>query len=323
MPKSGTPKETRRFGIGEWFARPFHRLTPRERQQLAEIALSRSHVSCPPRVTCQTFAPQAVPGGKTVCTKAGGVCSLREYTRIDDGKSVGVSLAGNLRVTCPYRFAENGTVFEWIGREVLGTSAPLVVRELEFLEAAQEGSADAKEVGQIDNVLIHPTRFPLHWCALEIQAVYFSGRSMAEELRRLKTDTSRIPFPSEVRRPDYRSSGPKRLMPQLQIKVPSLRRWGRKMAVVIDEEFFGALGKMDDVSDISNCDIAWFVVRFEEAADGSFALRPAFRRFTTLERAVEGLTGGTPVTLSRFETAIAGKVARLYPDQAASLGLVR
>ena len=86
-------------------------------------------------------------------------------------------------------------------------------------------------------------------------------------------------------------------MPQLQIKAPSLRRWGKKMAVVVDEDFFAALGAMDDVSDISNADIAWFVVRFDEAESG-FILSWAFHRFTALERAVEGLTGGHPVSLA-------------------------
>ena len=37
------------------------------------------------------------------------------------------------------------------------------------------------------------------------------------------------------------------------------------MAVLVDRSFFNALGKMDDVKDISNCDIAWFVIRYEES----------------------------------------------------------
>ena len=82
-----------------------------------------------------------------------------------------------------------------------------------------------------------------------------------------------IPFPTQVRRPDYRSSGPKRLMPQLQIKVPSLRRWGKKMAVLVDQSFYEALGRMDDVGHVSNCDIAWFIVRYDEIA-GGFRLVP-------------------------------------------------
>src|SRR5204863_1798236 len=116
--------------------------------------------------------------------------------------------------------------------------------------------------GRIDNVLVHTTRDPMHWCALEIQAVYFSGAAMGREFKLVQTFTGEgLPFPAANRRPDYRSSGPKRLMPQLQTKVPSLRRWGKKMAVVVDEAFFRALGPMDHVPDISNCDIAWFIAK--------------------------------------------------------------
>ena len=43
----------------------------------------------------------------------------------------------------------------------------------------------------------------------------------------------RLPFPIG-QRPDYRSSAPK-IMPR-QIKVPALRRWGKKM--VVADHFF-------------------------------------------------------------------------------------
>ena len=90
------------------------------------------------------------------------------------------------------------------------------------------------------------------------------------------------------------------------------------MAVVVDEDFFAALGTMDNVSDISNCDIAWFVVKFDEI-DTGFVLNRAFHRFTTLERAVEGLTGGHPVSLGRFEDRLHKRLQRFYPEHAASL----
>jgi hypothetical protein len=96
-------------------------------------------------------------------------------------------------------------------------------------------------------------------------------------------------------------------MPQLQIKVPTLRRWGKKMAVVVDRRFFDAMGEMDDVADVSNCDIAWFVVDYDEAGTRA-VLRRDFVRFTTLERAVEGLTGGHPVILAVFEQKIRAKL---------------
>ena len=112
--------------------------------------------------------------------------------------------------------------------------------------------SDPDAVGQIDMVLLNEAVTPTTWCALEIQAVYFSGPGMTSQFSLLKSwDGSGIPFPDKVRRPDFRSSGPKRLMPQLQTKVPTLRRWGKKMVVVVDLPFWQSLGAMDRVEDVT------------------------------------------------------------------------
>jgi hypothetical protein len=151
---------------------------------------------------------------------------------------------------------------------------------------------------------------PMEWCALEIQAVYFSGDAMRGEFKAFAGEAvDWVIFPAGRRRPDYRSSAPKRLMPQLQIKVPTLRRWGRKMAVVVDRAFFDSVGEMDNVADISNADIAWFIVKFEEVAGSKYSriIRDEVR-YTTLERSVDGLTGGKPVPKSVFEERISGKM---------------
>lgn len=79
------------------------------------------------------------------------------------------------------------------------------------------------------------------------------------------------------------------------------------MAVVVDRNFFDALGKMDDIKEASNSDIAWYVVKYHES-DGQVVLKPDFVRFTTLERAVEGLTGGSPVSQEVFEARIKEKL---------------
>jgi hypothetical protein len=258
-----------------------------------------------------------VPGKGLHCTKQGGVCSLREYAQTATADPTRAVPAGSLRTTCPHRFLEDGEIFKWVGEVLLGSTEPMVLREIGFLEAAAGG-----DVGYIDSVLVHPTQRPLHWCALEIQAVYFSGVNMGVEFKALKRDRGRLPFPAGDRHPDYRSSGPKRLMPQLQIKVPWLRRWGKKLAVVVDADFFSALGRMDDVADVSNCDIAWFAVDYKESG-AQAALRRSFSRLTTLERAVEGLTGGHPVSLTRFEESIGERLRRHYPERGPSLGLDR
>lgn len=284
----------RRFGIGEWYGHSYLALSQTQRRGYATTTGSHP---CPFRIN----------GGR--CTKKGGVCSFRLYQDADgDAVPIGGPEDG-LRVLCPRRFEEDMTIFEWVGETILGTSTPEIATEIGFLRA-EDGNA---HVGRIDMVLANrPTgAATLDWCALEIQAVYFSGRSMGLEFRNiLKHEGDQPPFPGHTRRPDYRSSGPKRLMPQLQIKVPTLRRWGKKMAVVVDRHFFNSLGRMEEVDDLSSGDIAWFTVDFrEDLAQGRFKLVKGNVHVTTLERATEGLTGGYPVTLTEFEEGIRSRLA--------------
>jgi hypothetical protein len=300
------PKLRRRYGIGEWFGRSFVEMSAVERAEVAQ-AISRGEADrlCPWR--SRSGQPRA-------CTKKGGVCSLRLYEQNTDTGEVwapGGDKAG-FCTTCPERFYEDDMVFAWIGEVMLASHSPIVLSEIGFLDrenTASEQGSTRSEVGKIDHVLVHPERDTLTWCALEMQAVYFSGASMSKEFSALRTagDHPGLPFPAAHRRPDFRSSGPKRLMPQLQIKVPALRRWGKKAAVVVDRAFFDALGEMDDVPSLSNADIAWFIVAYREQEQG-VALEPDFVRLTTLERAVEGLTAGRPVSLQTFEQRIREKL---------------
>src|ERR1700677_4297088 len=283
---------TPRFGIGEWYGNSIIQLSGNERQELAAECLK------PKSARKKEPCPFQARNKDAVCNKDGGVCSLRSFAyepHAQNGRATGVPVTGkqgDLRATCPYRFHEDLTVFKWVGQVILDDPSALLVGEVGFLEADPTTDTEGGEdVGRIDMVLVStkPVKgAPMAWAALEIQAVYFSGNAMRGEFEAYADKTVDWPiFPAGRRRPDYRSSGPKRLMPQLQIKVPTLRRWGKKMAVVVDEAFFSALGAMDDVKEPSNADIGWFIVRLRE--NGKVAtLEPAFVRFTTLERAVEG-----------------------------------
>ena len=67
---------------------------------------------------------------------------------------------------------------------------------------------------------------------------------------------------------------------------------------------------MEEVKDLSSGDIAWFTVDFEEdETNRRFRLVGGDVHVTTLERATEGLTGGSPVTLTEFEESIRSKLA--------------
>jgi hypothetical protein len=276
---------SKRYGIGELYGKNFARLSASQIRVLTDRPIKSEHCSF-------RDAP---------CNKQGGVCTMRLYEKQDETVTPSTS---ELVTMCPSRFLEHGSVFSWIGRELLQTETPVVLTELPFLVSRECESQ--KPVGKIDMVLVKPLRDSLHWCAVEMQAVYFSGKSMSLDFDMMKHwDREGIPFPTVQRRPDFRSSGPKRLMPQLQIKVPTITRWGKKTAVVIDFPFWKSLGAITEVDNISNCDVAWFVVNYQEDPTANqFQLTPHSLHLTTLDRAVEGLTGGVPTTLKEFEDGL-------------------
>jgi hypothetical protein len=224
------------------------------------------------------------------------------------------------------RFLEDGTVFRWVGETILETNSPVVLGEIGFLDRLVP-SPDPKEenenrdfIGRIDDVLVHPSRTPLDWCALELQAVYFSGQKMQQEFAALakRPDESRLSFPAAHRRPDWRSSGPKRLLPQLQTKVPTIRTWGKKMAVVVDEAFFSSLVGLEREKYLSNAEIAWFVVGYDPTPTG-WRLTPREAVFTRLDSSVKALTGGLPLSKERFEEQLRRKLAAAHPEHPLAL----
>lgn len=329
--KNTKAKVTQKYGIAEWYGHLFRALSNSERKELSYS--SAGTLPCPFILQIPTLGPK---NGRTDCMKKGGVCSLRNFHELSYDADLTL---GQITATCPNRFLENGTIVQHIGRKVLKTDKPLFAKEIAFLrrpdskivsqaveETEQEldqldliieddlNDGGREDVGRIDLVFIDADD-STNWCAVELQAVYFSGGAMSKDMTAIRTYVGNgLPSPGAARRPDFRSSGPKRLMPQLMIKVPTLRRWGKKMVVVIDRPFFEALDNMDRVADISNCDIVWVVVAFEETDDhASATLTIHDTIFTTLEDAVKGLTAGQPTTLSDFEGRLDVKAKPAFP----------
>jgi hypothetical protein len=289
-----------RYSIGEWYGGAVEHLSTKQRHDQAKLEVGTNTITglnCP-------FQKDRI------CNKKGGVCSLRKYEQTDDRTT---NLVGPLITTCPNRFLEEGTIFRWIGEEILQTREPVVLGQIGFLdrlrpteETTEEDSRDF--VGRIDNVLVHPTKQPIDWCAVELQAVYFSGKSMSQEFRMLAArQYADIPFPVAHRRPDWRSSGPKRLLPQLQTKVPTIRTWGKKMAVVIDEAFFSSLIGLEPERYLSNAEIVWFVVKYELKSN-RWKLTPKEVVFSQLDTSVKALTGGVPLSKEKFEAQLQEKL---------------
>lgn len=311
MGKSKKPKIRSRHSIGEWYGMAFEDIAPAARLSKAQLE----------------YDTEAIRGEKCPfqnganCNKKGGVCSLRRYEQVDDGPVVGT---GHIVTTCPNRFLEENIIYKWVASTLLHTDDPVILSEIGFLDRLPSGANEHDQgddeddkrdfIGRIDNVLVHPTKTPMDWCALEIQAVYFSGKSMRNEFKLISGwDADEIPFPAAHRRPDWRSSGPKRLLPQLQTKVPTIRTWGKKMAVVVDEAFFSSLEGLREERHASNAEIVWFVVGYDKKP-GGWKLVPRKAVYTKLDASVESLTGGVPLSRERFEGQLREKLSVVVPS---------
>ena len=337
-----------RFHIAEWYGHPFHGLGDRDRVKLAQhevggSAMSKAELTrmvaleeeaargtMKPRdldrlndlrskLTKQQAeelpCPFRIDSPHPTCTKPGGVCSIRIFREELDAVAPIDGNRGRLRALCPWRFHQDGTAFDKIGERLLSDPTPTRAGEVGFLESTGNLDSDpGEDVGRIDMILVKSnatTGAPMDWVAVEVQAVYFSGKRMSIEFDHLLKTQGKLSMAREKRRPDYRSSGVKRLMPQLLSKVPTLRRWAKKMAVVVDAPFFQSMGTMERVKDVSNADIVWFLVDFvEDPNGGRFRLEVVEEFFTTLESATLGLTGGIPVSQGQFEKRIKAKAQK-------------
>lgn len=327
MTKSHVEKHRQFYGIAEWYGQLFRALDDSRRKEYAAQGSRKGAFPCPYLNQVPALGPQT---GNLNCKKPGGVCSIRNF---HDPTVSGDITFGPITATCPNRFLEQAVVLRHIAAHVLGCENPNFAKELSFLrrpkskvaqqsisddendpvvEDQTKGLVDKEDVGKIDLVLVDPAD-PENWCAVEIQAVYFSGKEMPADFKAIASYSgNRVPAPSGPRRPDFRSSGPKRLMPQLMIKVPTLRRWGKKMVVVVDAAFFNALDQMHQETHISNCDIVWIIVDYREEVGSAHAELEVTRTvFATLEESMKALTAGTPTTLPDFEARLTQKTKHL------------
>ena len=276
-----------RYGIAEWYGQDLLTLTPQQRRDFANAALNGEEKPCPFR--------------NSPCTKKGGVCSMRTYTA--DGLHIGRP-EGAPVIMCPYRFEQDAALIQWLA-EIVGfdPSVRYVAREVPFMVGATGRAA-----GKIDLVIAERSH-DLKWYGLEIQAVYFSGPGMDLEFQLMGASSgNRPPFPSQHRRPDWRSSSAKRLAPQLQIKVPTMRRWGSKLAVAVDRPFFDAIGgpSTKPSLDLDAGDVIWLVPEVSQTG-----LVRNHWEVLTLEQSCEKLLAATAISRTKFETQLQDRLTPL------------
>ena len=240
------------------------------------------------------------------CRKKGGVCSFQRYGEGAVGR-VGAR-QGNPVVICPHRFKEGDLVTRWLA-EVVGLvqETARIAYEVPFMRS----TATDKAAGRIDLVLANDDDGRLIWYGLEVQAVYFSGKGMTTEFERIRKETHPVsPFPDAIRRPDWRSSSAKRLMPQLQVKVPTLRRWGTKLAVAVDRQFFEAVGgaSPNPVRDLDEGEVIWLV---PEVASG-YRLERWHWETLSLDASTEKLLAARTVNRTEFEKTLRAKLKSFH-----------
>lgn len=165
----------------------------------------------------------------SACTKVRkedpvGVCSL--------------SLGANATIVCPVRFVEESRIFRDAAQLAFGAGAQVVVLpEYKLLTVVGEPDERARKIGKVDYMLGKLDGDAISdFAALEIQAVYSSGGGVEDAfIHFMQTRHAGEEGDLGV---DFRSSAQKRLVPQLRLKVPIFRRWGKKFFVAIDDTFF-------------------------------------------------------------------------------------
>ncbi|MBU6393328.1 MAG: hypothetical protein KGQ75_02020 [Sphingomonadales bacterium] len=226
---------------------------------------------------------RACPFRSGPCTKSSktdpiGICS------VSDGRE-----AASL---CPVRFLEDGHIFRDAARIAFGPSSSFAVfPEIRILQLPNPKKAGSfKKIGKVDFVLGKIVGADVaDFCAVEVQAAYFSGKETRSLLNYYLKNRS---FGSldTFRRPDFRSSAQKRLIPQLQLKVPVFRRWGKKFFVVVDKQFFVSLPEFRTTS-AANSEVTWLVYPLS-LAEKSYRMNAVEAVFTEWEDVQASLREG-------------------------------
>tara|TARA_R110000787_G_scaffold16622_44_gene51471 strand:- start:20704 stop:21543 length:840 start_codon:yes stop_codon:yes gene_type:complete len=225
------------------------------------------------------------PFRSSPCTKSRktdpiGICSLSD----------GVEAAS----LCPVRFLENNKCFHDAASLAFGDGVSFgIFPEIRILkiESGEDGQRERK-IGKVDYLLgkIEAGKIT-DFAAVEVQAVYFSGVEIRTPMYHY-LEHRQLDLANSERRPDFRSSAQKRLVPQLQLKVPVFRRWGKKFFVVVDTQFFRAIPDFKTTTQ-SNSELTWLCYPFAKDGDG-YAMKEPNIVFSEWDEIQNSLREGSP-----------------------------
>ena len=189
------------------------------------------------------------------------------------------------------RFLAGNRVFVDAARLAFGVDQEFIaVPEVRLLEVP--GNARNRKIGKVDFLLARvENQKASDFAALEIQAVYISGHSIRPAFNQYLAEG--VLPPDALRRPDFRSSAQKRLMPQLALKVPIFRRWGRRFFVAVDSTFFETLPEMRTQT-AGNAEVTWLVYRFAHRSGGGYRMEDPVIRHTLWDDVLDSLREGRP-----------------------------
>lgn len=220
----------------------------------------------------------------SACTKVRkedpvGVCSL--------------SLGVNATIVCPVRFVEDSRVFRDAAELAFGSGAEVVVLpEYKLLTVLGESDEKARKIGKVDFMLGRLDGGAIcDFAALEIQAVYSSGGGVEDAF--IHFMQSRHAGEEGDLGVDFRSSAQKRLVPQLRLKVPIFRRWGKKFFVAIDDTFFSALPSFGTTS-AGNSEVTWLSYPLRTSTSSPMRLGTPDVHFTEWSKVEQALEEGNP-----------------------------
>jgi len=235
------------------------------------------------------------------CTKGGiksplGICSLT------DGRAA--------TAVCPVRFLERGIMFRDAAKIAFGEGVQCVaVPEVRVLEVHRGGKS--KKIGKVDFLLVRlDGGKAVDFAALEVQAVYISGASIRPAFDHyIKTGEL---LDNGKRRPDFRSSAQKRLMPQLALKVPIFRRWGKRFFVATDSGFFSELPSISPQSP-DNGEVTWLGYELARSPAGGYHMLPPKVVHTLWDDVEIALREGTAPEKSDLLQQLTESARRLRP----------
>lgn len=303
---------TDRWGPSEWFGHDIETMTQEDRLRVAQDALLPSGESgraCP-HLSAVTRLPY-------LCTKAGGVCTVQKYSSSSTGQ---ISLQGHRVAICPLRLISSSVLNE-IARNVLGSNINVVlVKEVPYSFSLTKTlkSGEPAAAGRIDWLLVDESD-PSRFCAVETQSVYMSGTTQDITFGAFVAAGGLMAMPPEHRQPDYRSSVPKRLGPQLENKARHLSSTNRKTVVIVDEYVRSNMSPLQEipvpgayagsperaVQHKLNCSEVIFVIVKLNAYGG---LEIAEILYCTISSALASLSAVSAMSHSDFEAIVAGLV---------------